>query len=212
VFFAISISISTLAPLKSRGSGSLHCQITLPPGSLEPLVRRVRTRRRDHGLFREWQSPVGKSSKRRPLAGRFVHAQLRQLRHPQTRFQREAIPSSGKTLIPFHISYCDEQQLTWTQLLHSVSHTPDHPPHTSIMASTGVIPVANETNSSSSRITKEGKKITYCMKVIQQPERARACGSGAKCKLANAPKQIRDAPSDCIQRRPTADQLIPHRL
>lgn len=32
------------------------------------------------------------------------------------------------------------------------------------------------------RVTKEGKKLTYEMNVIQQPERARACGSGAKCK------------------------------
>lgn len=34
-----------------------------------------------------------------------------------------------------------------------------------------------------SRITKEGRKLTYVLKVIQQPERARACGSGAKCKV-----------------------------
>ena len=51
------------------------------------------------------------------------------------------------------------------------------------MASAGIIPVANETKASSSRITKEGRKITYVMNVIQQPERARACGSGAKCEL-----------------------------
>jgi hypothetical protein len=43
-----------------------------------------------------------------------------------------------------------------------------------------IIQVSNETTSSSSRITKEGKKITYRMTIIQQPERARACGSGAK--------------------------------
>jgi hypothetical protein len=50
------------------------------------------------------------------------------------------------------------------------------------MASTGIIQVTNETYANSSRITKEGRKITYRLKVIQQPERARACGSGAKCK------------------------------
>ncbi|KAF2415372.1 hypothetical protein EJ08DRAFT_176308 [Tothia fuscella] len=55
------------------------------------------------------------------------------------------------------------------------------------MASTGIIQVANETESQSSRITKEGKKITYCMKVIQQPERARACGSGAKSSADRRP-------------------------
>ncbi|KAF4554201.1 Velvet factor-like protein 2 [Elsinoe fawcettii] len=43
-----------------------------------------------------------------------------------------------------------------------------------------VIPVANETHASCVRVTKEGKKITYKLQVIQQPERARACGSGAK--------------------------------
>jgi hypothetical protein len=42
--------------------------------------------------------------------------------------------------------------------------------------------VTNETQSQASRVTKEGKRITYRMHVIQQPERARACGSGAKCK------------------------------
>ena len=55
------------------------------------------------------------------------------------------------------------------------------------MASTGIIQVANETFASSSRITKEGRKITYRMKVIQQPERARACGSGAKSSADRRP-------------------------
>jgi endonuclease YncB( thermonuclease family) len=49
-----------------------------------------------------------------------------------------------------------------------------------------IIPVQNETKSAASRMTKEGKKITYQMQVIQQPERARACGSGAKCKSMHA--------------------------
>jgi hypothetical protein len=49
------------------------------------------------------------------------------------------------------------------------------------------IPVANETTSSSSRVTKEGKKITYSLHVIQQPERARACGSGAKSSADRRP-------------------------
>ena len=31
------------------------------------------------------------------------------------------------------------------------------------------------------RMTAEGRKLSYELKVIQQPERARACGSGAKC-------------------------------
>jgi hypothetical protein len=31
------------------------------------------------------------------------------------------------------------------------------------------------------RITKEGRKLWYCLRVLQTPDRARACGSGAKC-------------------------------
>ena len=44
-----------------------------------------------------------------------------------------------------------------------------------------VLQVPNETESSMSRITQDGRHLTYEVKVIQQPERARACGSGAKC-------------------------------
>ncbi|KAF2225030.1 velvet factor-domain-containing protein [Elsinoe ampelina] len=50
-----------------------------------------------------------------------------------------------------------------------------------------VIPVANETNASCVRMTKEGKKITYKLTVMQQPERARACGSGAKSSADRRP-------------------------
>jgi len=32
-----------------------------------------------------------------------------------------------------------------------------------------------------SRMTKGKRMLWYCLKVIQQPERARACGSGPKC-------------------------------
>ncbi|KAH0553442.1 hypothetical protein GP486_006488 [Trichoglossum hirsutum] len=40
--------------------------------------------------------------------------------------------------------------------------------------------IAGETMNTSSRMTREGKKLTYQLNIIQQPERARACGSGAK--------------------------------
>ncbi|KAF2271904.1 uncharacterized protein EI97DRAFT_239609 [Westerdykella ornata] len=49
------------------------------------------------------------------------------------------------------------------------------------------IPVQNETTSSSSRITQKGRKITYNLQVIQQPMRARACGSGAKSSADRRP-------------------------
>lgn len=45
-----------------------------------------------------------------------------------------------------------------------------------------MMPPHNETEHSVSRITREGKQITYKLSVMQQPERARACGAGAKCK------------------------------
>lgn len=32
------------------------------------------------------------------------------------------------------------------------------------------------------RDTKGGRKLSYHLRVLQEPERARACGSGAKCK------------------------------
>ncbi|MCJ1249642.1 velvet protein [Trapelia coarctata] len=50
-----------------------------------------------------------------------------------------------------------------------------------------VIAVSNETNSSVVRITKDGRKLCYEMKVLQQPQRARACGSGAKSSADRRP-------------------------
>ena len=38
------------------------------------------------------------------------------------------------------------------------------------------------------RVTNSGRHLWYVLKVIQQPERARACGSGPKCKLPSAPQ------------------------
>ncbi|KAF9885079.1 velvet protein [Aspergillus nanangensis] len=48
-------------------------------------------------------------------------------------------------------------------------------------------PPVNETEHSVSRITREGKKITYKLSVMQQPERARACGAGAKSSADRRP-------------------------
>lgn len=43
------------------------------------------------------------------------------------------------------------------------------------------------------RETKGKRHLWYCLKVIQQPERARACGSGPKCKLpGSVPPERRD--------------------
>ncbi|KAH8716896.1 velvet factor-domain-containing protein [Phaeosphaeriaceae sp. PMI808] len=49
------------------------------------------------------------------------------------------------------------------------------------------IAVSNETKSSSVRTTKDGRQIRYNLQVIQQPERARACGSGAKSSADRRP-------------------------
>jgi hypothetical protein len=48
----------------------------------------------------------------------------------------------------------------------------------------GTILVSNETRSQSSRDTRGGKSYIYKMTVLQQPLRARACGSGAKCRFS----------------------------
>ncbi|PWY77429.1 sexual development activator VeA [Aspergillus heteromorphus CBS 117.55] len=48
-------------------------------------------------------------------------------------------------------------------------------------------PPANQTEYSVSRITREGKKLTYKLNVMQQPERARACGAGAKSSADRRP-------------------------
>jgi len=45
-----------------------------------------------------------------------------------------------------------------------------------------MMPPHNETEHTVSRITREGKQLTYKLSVMQQPERARACGAGAKCR------------------------------
>lgn len=50
-----------------------------------------------------------------------------------------------------------------------------------------VIPVDNETSSCATRFSKEGRQYKYCMNVIQQPVRARACGAGAKCQSIPLP-------------------------
>jgi hypothetical protein len=52
---------------------------------------------------------------------------------------------------------------------------------------TSIIPVSNETKSSAVRTTKDGRQIRYALQVIQQPERARACGSGAKSSADRRP-------------------------
>lgn len=50
-----------------------------------------------------------------------------------------------------------------------------------------LIQVSNETESTMTRLTHDGRKLTYEMKVLQQPARARACGSGAKCNVHDLP-------------------------
>ncbi|KAK4697995.1 hypothetical protein P7C71_g147, partial [Lecanoromycetidae sp. Uapishka_2] len=57
-----------------------------------------------------------------------------------------------------------------------------------------ILQVPNETESSMSRVTKDGRNLTYEVKVIQQPERARACGSGAK---SSADRRPVDPPPVC---------------
>ena len=55
-----------------------------------------------------------------------------------------------------------------------------------------MMPPVNEKEHTVSRITREGKNITYKLSVMQQPERARACGAGAKCALTSIYFQLVD--------------------
>ncbi|KAL4809392.1 velvet factor-domain-containing protein [Aspergillus unguis] len=61
----------------------------------------------------------------------------------------------------------------------------------------------HETENSVSRITREGKKITYRLNVLQHPERARACGQGKKSHADRRPVdpppvvEMRIFESDC---------------
>lgn len=70
----------------------------------------------------------------------------------------------------------------------------------------GVIPVDNETNASATRVSADGKQITYRLHVLQQPLRARACGSGAKCTFSRtvtlATMMLADAHTASADRRP----------
>ncbi|KAK6411743.1 velum formation-related protein, partial [Oleoguttula sp. CCFEE 5521] len=49
------------------------------------------------------------------------------------------------------------------------------------------IPVDNETRNSMTRMTQDGRKIRYDLTVLQQPEKARACGAGAKSSADRRP-------------------------
>ncbi|TKA32981.1 hypothetical protein B0A54_14367 [Friedmanniomyces endolithicus] len=50
-----------------------------------------------------------------------------------------------------------------------------------------IMPVDNENESSAARVTKDGKQLTYRLRVLQQPIRARACGAGAKSSADRRP-------------------------
>ncbi|KAI9742469.1 MAG: velvet protein [Claussenomyces sp. TS43310] len=55
------------------------------------------------------------------------------------------------------------------------------------MAAVAQPPRDREVGEMISRMTTEGRKLTYVLRVIQQPERARACGSGAKSSADRRP-------------------------
>lgn len=55
---------------------------------------------------------------------------------------------------------------------------------------TSVLQVEHESNNSIKRMTNEGRQLTYELHVLQQPERARACGSGAKCQSHSFPSFV----------------------
>lgn len=87
-------------------------------------------------------------------------------------------------LSPFHILHFGPGLVTDITTNRTAATPVESASTSSNMASSGIIQISNETEIRSSRITTGGRKITYHMRVIQQPERARACGSGAKCEFA----------------------------
>lgn len=78
----------------------------------------------------------------------------------------------------------DDPQHITTQ--HSPQHHADGL-QSRIIPMASIIAVSNETKSSAVRTTKDGRQIRYALQVIQQPERARACGSGAKSSADRRP-------------------------
>ena len=71
--------------------------------------------------------------------------------------------------------------------------------------------VPNETQSFTTRTTREGKNLKYELRVLQQPVRARACGSGSKCTFISA-CLLSDWRLILSQPLPTAGLLIRHQL
>jgi len=58
---------------------------------------------------------------------------------------------------------------------------------TAMATKSSILHPLKETENSVSRITREGKNISYTLRVIQQPERARACGAGARSSADRRP-------------------------
>lgn len=69
--------------------------------------------------------------------------------------------------------------------------------------------VPNETQSYTTRTTREGKNLKYELKVLQQPVRARACGSGSKCEFSPI-RLFSDVQLTTLKLPPIADLLIRH--
>jgi hypothetical protein len=70
------------------------------------------------------------------------------------------------------------------------------------MSPGGLIQVMNETVATAARVTRGGRRLTYKLEVIQQPERARACGSGAKCEIFVRLSSTRLTATASADRRP----------
>ena len=48
----------------------------------------------------------------------------------------------------------------------------------------------NETRSKHVRVTMDHRRLTYTLEVVQQPEKARACGSGPRCTYHSPPISV----------------------
>lgn len=63
----------------------------------------------------------------------------------------------------------------------------------------------NETTNQRSRQTVDRRRVTYRLEVVQQPEKARACGSGPRCRYLDLPSGTF---TNFIQHLRTADRSI----
>ncbi|KIX09133.1 uncharacterized protein Z518_00211 [Rhinocladiella mackenziei CBS 650.93] len=104
---------------------------------------------------------------------------LREVVGPEYHAERPLLPQPGPTpaipqlFIPGVSAVYLDPPPTGTYHIGGIKHNMVQPP--------------NETKSEFSRFTIDGRRITYSLEVVQQPEKARACGSGPRSSADRRP-------------------------